>query len=56
MHESFSQGEFVVRWTQRNVSATPVDQAFESNRTSQLKVHLGLLESRVEKQQSAIRT
>ena len=56
MHESFLQGEFVVRLAQRNVSAIPVDQAFESNRTNQLKVHLGLLESRVEKQQSAIPT
>ena len=30
IHESFLQGEFVVRLTQRNVSAVPMDQALES--------------------------
>ena len=42
MHESFLQGEFVVRLTQRNISAIPMDQTLESKYNKQAKGASGI--------------
>ena len=42
MHKSFLQGEFVVRLTQRNISAIPMDQALESKYNKQAKGASGI--------------
>ena len=43
IHESFLQGKFVVRLTQRNLSAIPMDQALESKYNKPAKGTSGII-------------